>query len=357
MEASQVLSNYNIRGYTEKDGLISLDALEKDKDTVENGFSTHWSISHFFLNFLGASQAVHFAANKVVYVDVESFNEWKNRNYEKLSELIGQEILTENKIEIIVKALQNTLTEGWGIDRENHIYRIKRSKDGSDLNEVDYSLGCPLGDGLSGEVRVLLPNVHAKSKAIKICKLKTNEFETDYAEKEHRNLKEIPKNATGLILPLKAYFPQQGVRRNGMLIMPQYDGVLDQILFTISSEEKNELISQLIKGLSILHKQNICHRDLKVSNVIFCKKNGSMRYDLCDLGISSKIKNQKDIQTDIFLLGCLLRDIIDPKNNRNNFFSEEKIEEYLRNGISKSILDFMEKIFSNKVKSLEEFFE
>jgi tRNA A-37 threonylcarbamoyl transferase component Bud32 len=363
MEVNQ--SNTNIRGYTENHGRIFFDSIEEVASS--NGFITHWGITHFFYNIFGQSQEVKLAENKVAYINISSFNEWKTRNFMALLQYMSNETLNQTNIQDIIHTLQRQLcsqvTSGWGIDKANTIYRLKQSENGSGVNEDSYLIGNLLGRGHAGEVRALHPNGKTKEKAIKIFTIKfcDSSGTKDYASKEYEILKKIPQNSTGLIRSPKFFIPQSGnefLEKEALLVMPKYDGELNEdIISNISFKEKIEVINQLIQGISTLHQFKICHRDINLNNVLFVKKQGKMRYDFCDFELSKENANKKDIKKDILLLGILLKGILDGKKylsyHENKPFNEEEIEKYLNLRIPKKILTYINEMLTGQLEKLE----
>ena len=56
-------------------------------------------------------------------------------------------------------------------------------------------------------------------------------------------------------------------------------------------QELKELIYQIVKTISYLHKSKICHRDIKPDNILVLDNlNGKERYLISDFGVSTKMK-------------------------------------------------------------------
>lgn len=49
------------------------------------------------------------------------------------------------------------------------------------------------------------------------------------------------------------------------------------------------VIKQVLKAIKYLHMQEICHRDLKLENIIFTTKNDDFEIKLIDFGLSHRI--------------------------------------------------------------------
>ena len=116
-----------------------------------------------------------------------------------------------------------------------------------------------------------------------------------YIEEEIKlNQKLMQSNATNLLIPKEIYNDNEEV----ILVLPYCDsGTLDQYIFKkkiLSEDEARALFSQIIKGLSYIHKLNYIHRDLTTTNILLCKSadvnsvlNDSVyNVYICDFGIS-----------------------------------------------------------------------
>lgn len=64
----------------------------------------------------------------------------------------------------------------------------------------------------------------------------------------------------------------------------------------VDEKEIWKIISQALKGLRDLHKQNIIHRDIKPANLLVCKHKN---VKLADLNVSTILKNDKLAQTQV----------------------------------------------------------
>jgi serine/threonine protein kinase len=53
-----------------------------------------------------------------------------------------------------------------------------------------------------------------------------------------------------------------------------------------SEEELRTIVREILSAISYLHKQNICHRDIKPDNILYDRK--EKRLKLIDFGISKK---------------------------------------------------------------------
>lgn len=147
--------------------------------------------------------------------------------------------------------------------------QISRLKSGS---TVIYQRGNMLGSGWSGATYVLLPDQEKKKcKAVKTS--------TVSIKKEYELSLRWPKNAMGLLLRAKAYFPKDGELPE-MYIMHKYDRTLDKIIGKLTLKQKMDAIFQILTGVTTLHSLGIAHGDIHSCNVLIdTNKN---RYDLSD---------------------------------------------------------------------------
>lgn len=61
----------------------------------------------------------------------------------------------------------------------------------------------------------------------------------------------------------------------------------------LSELEAARVVKQVLLALNYLHRRNICHRDIKLENIIYVKTNGETRIKLIDLGIACKFNPDK----------------------------------------------------------------
>lgn len=70
-------------------------------------------------------------------------------------------------------------------------------------------------------------------------------------------------------------------------------GELSSMAFkTLSYEEQQNLVLQILDGISYLHKEGIIHRDIKPSNILLLKRNNELIPKICDFGISKQISGK-----------------------------------------------------------------
>ena len=65
---------------------------------------------------------------------------------------------------------------------------------------------------------------------------------------------------------------------------------------TFSEKEAAIIFKQIITGLSYCHNQGICHRDLKMENILFLTKEEDSPIKIIDFGLSTCIKKKKLVQ-------------------------------------------------------------
>lgn len=59
----------------------------------------------------------------------------------------------------------------------------------------------------------------------------------------------------------------------------------------MNKTELAHIMKSLLEAVCELHKNGVCHRDLKLSNILYCKLSGKVK--IIDLGISKLIFNKR----------------------------------------------------------------
>ena len=62
---------------------------------------------------------------------------------------------------------------------------------------------------------------------------------------------------------------------------------------TITTEQKQKILTQILNGLSFLHQHGIIHRDLKPQNILLVNRNGEYIPKITDFGISKQLDINK----------------------------------------------------------------
>ena len=64
---------------------------------------------------------------------------------------------------------------------------------------------------------------------------------------------------------------------------------LEEISLLLTEAQKKDAVSKLMEVVNYLHTQGVCHRDLKLENVLYNQQTGDLK--LIDFGICKRIRN------------------------------------------------------------------
>ncbi len=225
-----------------------------------------------------------------------------------------------------------------------------------------------LGKGAFGSV-YLTKNIHTgENHAIKIIKKDNLHFNEVYNHAllgKHDNIVEFKKVYKS--------------KNNVYVVMEYVDGLelfekfkQEKILF--SEEKTRYYFKKILNGLDYMHSLGICHKDLKLENIIV----DNDKVKICDFGFSSSKHYRYEAETkigsmaycapevlldhikdeyklDIWSLGVILfillcgyypfQDKKDPKNKDNHVLNIIKCNYELPNHISEECCDLLKKIF------------
>lgn len=85
-----------------------------------------------------------------------------------------------------------------------------------------------------------------------------------------------------------------GVDLNSMVITTElHDSSLAQRIKTLTTNERNQVAFQILKGLTELHDRDMVHADLKPGNMLVSGKGDEIKLVICDLGFTSITKYAK----------------------------------------------------------------
>ncbi|ELP89756.1 CBL-interacting serine/threonine protein kinase, putative [Entamoeba invadens IP1] len=78
----------------------------------------------------------------------------------------------------------------------------------------------------------------------------------------------------------------------------------------VSESQAREVISQLLSAVKYLHAKKICHRDIKLENVLLCEKNAIQTVKLTDFGLSRVVDITQKAQTKVGSLAYCAPEIL-----------------------------------------------
>lgn len=269
-----------------KNGLIKIKSIKIKNFDKEIFLKRHFNFS---CN-KNSSQIIKFS-NSVNIFDILKKN--KN-NEEKNKKLIFPKLIenkpktTKNKkIKLIIKA-ENTSTPKFNVKKVYLSSNNLNKSEGSVIhqnNELEkYSIGKIIGHGAQANVRLCKNKFTGNSYCMKIYShiFIQNKEKKIAIEKEISILKEI--SHPNIIKFIEKIYSNYTI----YLILECANGItLKSYMKNQPNQRLNELKTkkifiQLISALSYLHNKNICHRDIKLENIIINEK---MNIKIIDLGL------------------------------------------------------------------------
>ena len=227
----------------------------------------------------------------------------------------------------------------------------------------DFKIIRTIGTGRFGNVKLVKHKTSKEKYALKIIKREC----LDYPEQVYDEVKVFEKLTHVNIVSYKDFFKDE---KNYYILMEYIEG-LD--LFEFIKENKNMeeniicyIFSQILDGVSYMHKKNILHRDIKLENILIDRK---LTVKICDFGWSKCTKYRcnemcgtneymapemtkkkwYDSKVDIWALGILLHELFHAESphpvvkNQNELLkniSEGKV--YIKKkGLSESALELL----------------
>lgn len=237
------------------------------------------------------------------------------------------------------------------LDLDGNLCREKE-KEGNKITQ--YVIGKELGKGQFFQV-VEYKDVESKYKSKAVRKIKENEQDEGQLEKDHQLIAKWPKSE-GLVKPIKQLIPAT-LTTPAMQVMSLYDGDLSAIIGDMSNQEKMTTIGHLITGLSTLHQANLCHGDIKESNVFYRKKGTQQqRFDLADpFDRQESLEDGK--KRDLLGLGRVIKIIILNLKNTQYYpmFSPLKEDEKKQHNITEKLAEFVNDVTVLEPKLIEDF--
>eukprot|EP00703_Trepomonas_sp_PC1_P004570 JAP92036.1 Kinase, CAMK CAMKL [Trepomonas sp. PC1] len=157
----------------------------------------------------------------------------------------------------------------------------------------NYKIGKKLGSGAFGEVRHSIHIPSGQSVAVKILNKDNIKTDTDFEriKREISILKQLNNEFVVKLLevidsPNHIYIFTEFVS-NGQL----FDLVLKSKL---SEQRARELFQQICIGVHYCHERKICHRDLKLENILLTKDN---KIKIIDFGLSNTLSTDYKLKT------------------------------------------------------------
>lgn len=101
----------------------------------------------------------------------------------------------------------------------------------------------------------------------------------------------------------------------GWIVMELCDGNISKIFRKLSNESKVEMCHEIIKALKSLHKQKICHRDIKLENILIKTdpKSQKVQIKLTDFGLSKQIITQQDMNSMVGTIHYMANEMVTGK--------------------------------------------
>ena len=152
-------------------------------------------------------------------------------------------------------------------------------------------------------------NSNNEKYIVKIGKINKNNENNRLNE---AGISEIASNlGVGPKLPIKPKIVSHNGNNYTIIKMEQMDGTLLSLINSskINNELKIELIQDAQDLLRILHKHNICHRDLHLKNIMYIKKGNKYIVKLIDFGQSYKECSNSYILNNTLKLTTILNNI------------------------------------------------
>ena len=166
------------------------------------------------------------------------------------------------------------------------------------INRNEFKIINQIGSGSFGQIYKVLWNKNNEKYAMKIMITNIKDNMLYIQEKVHLFIDFIEKtNCDGLIKIYGDTYTKKGDEYHYYEIMQlaemdweQEIKIRNEKLKYYSEWELFTILSQLVKTLSLLQKNHITHRDIKIQNILLLNK----KYKICDFGEARKL-NQKGV--------------------------------------------------------------
>ncbi|GAM18598.1 hypothetical protein SAMD00019534_017730 [Acytostelium subglobosum LB1] len=193
-----------------------------------------------------------------------------------------------------------TVANGYNIDNvpatdryygaQQHQHQHQQPKKFGGVNQTkrigNYLLGKTIGAGTSSKVKLGTNIITGKKVAVKITKPRKTKERTEI-EREISILKVLKHDH--IVQLIDAIYDEEKGRICLVLEYIQGGELFDYIVSRgrLSERDARKLIRQIIAGLSYCHSNNVCHRDLKLENILI-DDNGNIK--ISDFGYSNYFK-------------------------------------------------------------------
>lgn len=151
-----------------------------------------------------------------------------------------------------------------------------------------------IGGGSFGTVFKAYDTVRDREVAIKISEVKQVGEKEFSLQEEFAAIKDLPEHANiAFYESVHTFETFQGVY--DYAVMQYYQaGNLSEYLKKqeLSNEEKENLVFQILDGISHLHANGVVHRDLKPSNILIVKRGDAIIPKITDFGLSKKTETK-----------------------------------------------------------------
>ena len=248
-----------------------------------------------------SSQIIKFSNS----VNVFDFLKKNNNNEENSKNSIfpkiienKPKIMMNKKIKLIMKP-ENISTPKFNVKKKIYISSTHLNKSEGNLinqnNELEkYSIGKIIGHGAQANVRLCKNKCNGNSYCMKIYNniFIQNKEKKLAIEKEISILKEI--SHPNIIKFIEKIYSNHTIYlilecANGITLKSYMKNQLNQRLNEVKTKK---IFIQLISALSYLHNKNICHRDIKLENIIINEK---MNIKIIDLGLGIHFQQNKKL--------------------------------------------------------------
>ena len=151
-----------------------------------------------------------------------------------------------------------------------------------------------LGEGGFGSVFKAYDTHRDRWVAVKVSKVNPA-LETVRLRKEVEMVEKLPSHPNIAYYEECYTFPQMDGEYDFGILQYYEEGNLSQLLKnnTLTLEQKQSILSQILEGIDFLHQNGIIHRDLKPQNILIVKRQNEYIPKITDFGISKQLDINK----------------------------------------------------------------
>ena len=152
-----------------------------------------------------------------------------------------------------------------------------------------------LGEGGFGKVFKVYDEVLNKTVALKMAEVKKG-LESVRLKTECENARELPEHPNIARYEKSYTFLLPNGEYDFGILQYYEEGNLQDLLKNqkLSLSQRQDILRQLLDGISFLHDHKIIHRDLKPHNILISKRKDKYIPKITDFGISKKIDSEKN---------------------------------------------------------------